>query len=289
MTFAGFDPGTVSTGLAVIDDNCRLLKYFEWPSFRFQKDVDEVIRLLKSFKPKAVALPSGFGLPFVKGRDLGREEIFLMALDDPDKDGPLRAFLKRAWMIENSFTLPGVIELESVPEYRKANVVDMGTADKVASAAFYMTMYDSFVLVEMGSAFTAVLAVKDRKIVDGFGGTILPGFGSLGCIDGEVAQLAVKIRKSDVYSPSDPRRVIEIARIFAEWYSRELGVPIIVSGKRKEDFPLGIKHSFPFKEAAVGAAIIANAYYGSRCSYLMDSLKARGTPIDHVRLQVWRP
>ena len=63
-----------------------------------------------------------------------------------------------------------MVELLSVPEHRKFNVVDMGTADKVSSAIFYMTMYESFVLVEFGSAFTAVVVVKDRKIIDGFGG-----------------------------------------------------------------------------------------------------------------------
>lgn len=288
MTFAGFDPGTVSTALAVVDDNCRLIRYYDWNSFKFQKDVHEIVRLLKSFKPKAVALPSGFGLPFVRGSEIDDEKIFLMSLDDPRKDGPLRSFLRISRTIENSFTIPGVVELTSVPEHRKFDVVDMGTADKVSSAIFYMTMYESFVLVEFGSAFTAVVVVKDRKIIDGFGGTILPGYGSLGCIDGEVAQLAGPLGKSDIYKPSNPTRVIEITRMIAEWYSKEIGAPIIVSGKRKEEFPVGIKHSFPFKEAAVGAAIIANAWYGSRCSYLMDSLRAEGTPLDHVTLPLRR-
>ena len=281
--YVGFDPGTVSTAMAVVDDLCRLTHYVEFPSDKLVKESPEVIRFVKSLKPKAVALPSGFGLPFKPGKDLTDEDIFLMALDSPRGEGPLRAFLRTAWLLENSFTVPGVIELESVPEYRKYNLIDMGTADKVASAVFYMTLYDSFVLVEMGSAFNAVVVVKDRKVVDGFGGSVLPGPKSLGSIDGEVAQLyGSKITKRVVYSPHVKERYIELLRMVAEWYSREIGAPIVVSGKRKHEFPTGIKHSFPFKEAAVGSAYIANAYGGGRCSYLLDSLKAKGTPLDYV-------
>ena len=281
--YVGFDPGTSSTAIAVVDENCRLIKYFEFPSHKVVKDAPELIRLVKSFKPKAIALPSGFGLPFKSGREITDQDIFLMALDSPKGEGPLRALLKLAWTLENSFTVPGVIELDTVPEFRKYNVIDMGTADKVASAIFYMTLYDSFVLVEMGSAFNAVVVVKDKRIIDGFGGTILPGPGSLGSIDGEVAQLfGPKLNKKVIYSPHVKDRYLELVRIVAEWYSREINAPIIVSGKRKEDFPVGIKHSFPFKEAAVGSAYIANAYGGGRCSYLLDSLRARGTPLDYV-------
>lgn len=281
--YVGFDPGTVTTAVAVVDEVCRLTHYLEFPSSKLVKESPEIIRFVKSLRPKAVALPSGFGLPFKSGKELTEHDIFLMALDSPKGEGPLRTFLRTAWLLENSFTVPGVIELDSVPEYRKFNLIDMGTADKVAASVFYMTLYDSFILVEMGSAFNAVVIVKDRKVVDGFGGTVLPGPNSLGAIDGEVVQLFGSIlTKKMIYTPHVRKRYIEILRMVAEWYSKEIGAPIVVSGKRKDEFPTGIKHSFPFKEAAVGSAYIANAYGGGRCSYLLDSLKAKGTPLDYV-------
>src|SRR4030042_6659323 len=93
---------------------------------------------------------------------------------------------------------PGVIHLPTVPSYRKANKMDMGTADKVCCAALairdqaecYGIPYDktSFVLAEIGYAFSAALAVDNGMIVDGFGGTSGgPGFITLGCMDSELA------------------------------------------------------------------------------------------------------
>jgi predicted butyrate kinase (DUF1464 family) len=76
--------------------------------------------------------------------------------------------------------------------------MDMGTADKVCCIALairdqaerYGIPYSktSFILAEIGYAFTAVMAVDDGKIVDGLGGTSGgPGFITLGCMDSELA------------------------------------------------------------------------------------------------------
>jgi predicted butyrate kinase (DUF1464 family) len=102
--------------------------------------------------------------------------------------------------------LPGVIHLPSVPEHRKLNRVDLGTADKVAVAA--LAIWDqarrlggspirtSFLLLELGGAFTAALAVDQGAIVDGIGGSSGPiGWQSSGAWDGEVAFLAGKVGK----------------------------------------------------------------------------------------------
>jgi predicted butyrate kinase (DUF1464 family) len=93
---------------------------------------------------------------------------------------------------------PGVIHLPTVPSYRKANKIDMGTADKVCCVAlairdqaetYGIPYYDtSFILAEIGYAFSAVIAVDSGKIVDGLGGTSGgPGFLTLGCMDAELA------------------------------------------------------------------------------------------------------
>ena len=95
---------------------------------------------------------------------------------------------------------PGVLQLTTVPEHRKANRIDMGTADKLCAVAlavwdqarrlgvpYYET---SFVSVEVGGAFTAVVAVERGAIIDGSGGTCgAMGFRALGAMDGELAYL----------------------------------------------------------------------------------------------------
>src|SRR2546427_38398 len=90
---------------------------------------------------------------------------------------------------------PGVIHLTSVPEHRKINRVDMGTADKVCVAALAIAAQAerssrpldkvSLVLLELGGAFTAAIAVAGGKIVDGAGGSAGPlGVPAAGALDG---------------------------------------------------------------------------------------------------------
>jgi predicted butyrate kinase (DUF1464 family) len=93
-----------------------------------------------------------------------------------------------------------VIHLPTVPGHRKVNRVDMGTADKLCAVA--LGIYDqarhlnlayeetSFIYVELGGAFTAVVAVHHGKVVDGLGGAAGSlGYLSLGGMDGELAYL----------------------------------------------------------------------------------------------------
>ena len=59
---------------------------------------------------------------------------------------------------------------------------------------------ESFCLVELGSAFTACVAVERGRIVDGLGGTSGPmGWHSGGAWDGEAAYLLSPLRKNDLF------------------------------------------------------------------------------------------
>jgi predicted butyrate kinase (DUF1464 family) len=93
-----------------------------------------------------------------------------------------------------------------VPAFRKVNRVDMGTADKVC--AVVLAVRDqaerlgggeravSFILLELGGAFTAALAVDGGRIVDGLGGSSGPlGMRAAGALAGEVAFLAGTVTK----------------------------------------------------------------------------------------------
>ena len=95
---------------------------------------------------------------------------------------------------------PGAIHLPTVPAYRKWNRIDLGTADKVASAALCIAdqarrlevgfAETSFVMLELGGAFSAALAVDGGRIVDGIGGSAGPiGARACGALDAEVAYL----------------------------------------------------------------------------------------------------
>jgi predicted butyrate kinase (DUF1464 family) len=91
-----------------------------------------------------------------------------------------------------------VIQLPTVPEYRKANRVDMGTNDKVPSAILAVKdqaqrlkiRYDqtNLIVVEIGFAYTSAMAVKKGQIVDAMAGTAgFPSFLGMGFLDGELA------------------------------------------------------------------------------------------------------
>jgi predicted butyrate kinase (DUF1464 family) len=95
---------------------------------------------------------------------------------------------------------PGAIHLPTVPEHRKWNRIDLGTADKVTSAALGIVdqaerlaipyAETRFVLLELGGGFSAALAIDAGQIVDGFGGSAGPiGARACGALDAEVAYL----------------------------------------------------------------------------------------------------
>jgi len=86
--------------------------------------------------------PAGYGLPLVDASQVGERELELIVLvreDEPPGPmgvGGMRAIVRA--LIEAGLPLvfgPGAIHLPTIPAYRKWNRIDLGTADKVASAA----------------------------------------------------------------------------------------------------------------------------------------------------------
>jgi predicted butyrate kinase (DUF1464 family) len=151
--------------------------------------------------------PAGYGLPLVSAADVGERELALMVLkraDEPEAGAGIAGMrtIVRA-LIAAGIPLvfgPGAIHLPTVPEHRKWNRIDIGTADKVASAALGIADqaerlgigYDEtrFVLLELGGGFSAALAVDGGRIVDGMGGSAGPiGARACGALDAEAAYL----------------------------------------------------------------------------------------------------
>jgi predicted butyrate kinase (DUF1464 family) len=159
--------------------------------------------------------PSGYGLPLTAARDLTDADLrlaFLAAEGEPGGIGGLRALVRALGQLPMPVLLtPGVVHLPTVPAHRKINRVDMGTADKVCAVALAIreraerrrcAVQDvSFILLELGGAFSAAIAVDGGRIVDGVGGSSGPlGMRAAGALDGEVAFLAGGISKQLVFS-----------------------------------------------------------------------------------------
>jgi predicted butyrate kinase (DUF1464 family) len=151
--------------------------------------------------------PAGYGLPLVAAAEVGERELALMVLkraDEPAERAGIAGMrsIVRA-LIAAGIPLvfgPGAIQLPTVPEHRKWNRIDLGTADKVASAALGIAdqaerlgiPYEEtrFVLLELGGGFSAALAVDGGQIVDGLGGSAGPiGARACGALDAEAAYL----------------------------------------------------------------------------------------------------
>jgi len=201
MRVIGIDPGTGSFDFFGMDGE-KIILDISVPVPDVAQNPRVLVDTVRSVFPLDMIVgPSGYGLPVTQIRDITEGELTLMVPDDksiPLYDG-IRMVIRL--MKEEGFPLcftPGVIHLSTVPAYRKANKMDMGTADKVCCVALAIREQaelcgigyseTSFVLAEVGYAFNAVIGVEGGKVVDGLGGTSGgPGFITLGSMDSELA------------------------------------------------------------------------------------------------------
>lgn len=347
----GIDPGTVSFDVCGLDDGQVFLDT-TLPSPDFAANPQALIDLLQSARPvDLIAAPSGYGLPLVPIEQFGNQEKFLFTLVDERERGRipvLGGMGKMIPLMKDSglpiLFLPGVIHLPTVPEHRKANRLDMGTADKMCCLA--LGIYDqarhyhipyqetSFILAEVGGAYTAVMAVDGGKVVDGLGGTVGGvGYYSLGGMDGELAYLLNGFHKEILFSGGaayiagrpelSPEEFIELAetdeRAHIAWEALLEGVckgvaaelvvaprsrEILISGRltrtqkvrealiqRLSQFGL-VRQVEGFarvaKEAAQGAALIADGLAGGHFQNLVETMEiqgAKGTSLDHLHIK----
>jgi len=210
----GIDPGTVSIDLCGIDDG-RLFLDRSTPTARVLADPAGFIALLEQAGPlDLIAGPSGYGLPLTRVQDVTDDDLRLAFLAAPGESGGIGGLTALVRALGRSalpvVLTPGVVHLTTVPEHRKVNRVDMGTAEKVCAVALAIDEQArrgalpptkvSLVLLELGGAFSAAVAVADGRIVDGVGGSSGPlGFRAAGALDGEVAYLAGEVPKQLVF------------------------------------------------------------------------------------------
>ncbi len=214
----GIDPGTTSFDLCGIAGE-RLILDESIPTAQVIADPQTLVERLASVAPVELVLgPSGYGLPWVPLSQMEKRELDLALLSyrrERGRDtiiGGMRELLTTLQETDLPILFaPAVIHLPTVPAHRKANRIDMGTADKLCAAA--LGVYDqarhldityeetSFVYVELGGAFTAIVAVDGGQIVDGVGGSAGPlGYRALGGMDGELAYLLDSFPKGTLCS-----------------------------------------------------------------------------------------
>jgi len=189
-------------------DGGRPLLETGFPSAGLGADPSPLVDALLAHAPFDLVLgPAGYGLPLVPVAAVGERELALMVLkraDEPEAGAGIAGMrsIVRA-LIAAGIPLvfgPGAIHLPTVPDHRKWNRIDLGTADKVASAALGIVdqaerlgiAYGEtrFVLLELGGGFSAALAVDGGRIVDGLGGSAGPiGARACGAMDAEAAYL----------------------------------------------------------------------------------------------------
>jgi predicted butyrate kinase (DUF1464 family) len=328
----GIDPGTISIDVCGLDDG-RVVLDRAWPREAALADVDAFAAYLRSAgEPELVAGPSGYGLPLVSADRATEEDWRLAFLAGPGTEGGIGGLrhLTRTLSAANLpvLFLPGVAHLDTVPPHRKLNRVDLGTADKVCAAALAIAdqaerlglpvAHAALVLLELGGAFTAALAVQDGRIVDGVGGTSGPmGWRAAGALDGEVAFLAGRVDKallfgggveSIVAARPDLRAVaIEgflegaLKAVHQMLSSAPGALEIVLSGRRVDDpavhealvdrlarlrpvVPLrGFAQSA--KQGAQGAALLADGLAGGRYRAVVEALRLRhaaGSVLDYL-------
>jgi predicted butyrate kinase (DUF1464 family) len=346
----GIDPGTVSIDLCGLDDG-RLFLDRSLPTVDALAQPSTIIELLEDANRTApldlIAGPSGYGLPLVNARDVTETDLRLAHLTAEGEGSGgigglgslMRMFARSSMPIV--FT-PGVVHLASVPAHRKVNRVDMGTADKVCAVALAIREEAarrgvserevSFILLELGGAFTAAIAVNRGAIVDGAGGTSGPlGAHGAGALDGEVDFLAGSITKQLLFgggaaaiagtpdATADSIAADRTARGRLAWEAYlesavnavaalAVSVPhardVILSGRvtrvagvREElsrrlnvvisGASVHVSTGFAkvAKQAAQGAAIVADGLAGGQSAALVDALgirEASGTVLDHL-------
>ena len=206
----GIDPGTVTIDICGLEDGQVFLDR-SLPTADALGTAAPLDDLLRDAAPlDLVAGPSGYGLPLTPIDAVTDDDLRLAVLSAAGETGGvggLGALLRRLRALPFRMVLtPGVIHLPTVPAHRKVNRVDMGTADKVCAAALAIADTAqrrrcppeevSLILLELGGAFTAAIAVERGRIVDGVGGTSGPlGVRGAGALDGEVAFLAGHVSK----------------------------------------------------------------------------------------------
>jgi predicted butyrate kinase (DUF1464 family) len=208
----GIDSGTKTMDIFGFDDrDGSIIIDVAIPRDEITKSAKLVVEKIREAQNRygkidAIVGPSGYGMHLKKAKEATDEDIASATfVTEADVKRRLKIIGLRELMQLlrgaddlNTWFTQGVIHLRTVPKYRKANRIDMGTSDKVLSVVLAVNdqaerlgiLYSqtSFILVEVGFGYTSAIAVKNGQIVDAMAGTAgFPSFLGMGFLDSEVA------------------------------------------------------------------------------------------------------
>ncbi len=326
MRVVGIDPGTYSFDLFGMEDNREIIVDESVKSEDLFNNPYILMQKLENLMPlDSISGPSGWGIPLKSIKDMTESDVGKMIPLDTKvavNEGIKNVLLEMKEREMPVYFTPGVVHLKTVPSYRKWNKFDMGTADKVCCVALGIKNQSerlsisfeetSFIYVELGYGFTAVLGVESGRIVDGIGGTNgALGFIALGGMDAEIAiRLKPPLTQDIIFrgglrdfvgkdiEPEDLKDYKEAMTLLGESVEKDVAsmfvsVPypkeIILSGRliqyefiqreladRLKKYGRVIKVgrlSRTAKEAACGAYIIGEGLLGGKYHKLVENMK----------------
>lgn len=251
MNALGIDPGTSSFDVCCFDDESGLAVFeASVPTSAVAKSPERLLEVVLEADADVIVGPSAMGLPVTHITDLTDLGLAQATLGkNTEVDIAIRRFIRMQQELKlNVFFTPGIIQLPTVPRHRKRNRVDLGTADKTCIAALalwsYASSYDkdyqdaTFMVLELGFGFNAIMAVEQGKLIDGIGGTSFPGPGylTIGALDLEIAHTVdrfteeqlgfggVAYAAGDVMPPEAYADRLEDERLATAWQSLVEGV-----------------------------------------------------------------
>ncbi len=264
--------------------------------------------LLAAHPATPAVLPSGFGIPVTRARDLLDRDILEMRLgpdaDGEDELGPFLAEARRR--LPRAFCIPAVKLLPSVPPHRKRNRLDLGTADALCAAAWALHSLErtgrpaaaaTFLLAHLGAGGRDLLAIVEGRVVDGVGRTA-PGMGtpSPTIYQALLAARGVTLERhrarrgwaaADCDAPAAPPPAAFWEGVEKECHAlcayHALG-ELIVTGDRRREAIEALTSRLPCAtlpsgadgyEGALGAAVIAAGLTGGPAASVVDRLGVR--------------
>jgi predicted butyrate kinase (DUF1464 family) len=322
---AGIDPGTGSYDLCGLADG-ELILDESIPTEEVAGNPSLLLEALKAVEPLDLVVgPSGHGLPLIPLNQVGRREYALLALLRRDEWGlrphlglrkVLRELRKSRFRV---MLIPGVKHLPTVPAFRKVNRIDLGTADKLCCVALAIVdqarrlgcgyAETSFILVELGVLSPGHLDGELAYLLEGFRKTLLSRGGAAhvaGLKQLSLQEFAEKLASGDgrcrlaweaylegvekgvsvmKVSLPRPREILlsgRVVRMDALW--RDVQRRLASRGKLRKLGGFAKKA----KEAAQGAALLADGLAGGTHRRLVECLKLReaaGTVVDHIYLE----
>ncbi len=300
----GIDPGSKSWDFLALDDD-QIILDTSISTKKLLENPNKIIDLIKSLNEKKkidlMVAPSGFGLPLKNINDLTEKDLFLTILKFKEEEKEKLIGLAEILTLIKKENIPGVIvpsvkHLPTVPRYRKINKIDMGTADKICTAVtgirdqiekYQISSEETnFIMVEIGYAFTAVLAIENGQIIDGIGGSNIMGFRACGSLDGELAYLIRDIKKNNIYkggvayiSGYSDLSLKEILILVEKDNHIKNAFKAYISSVKKSVF--GISSSFSHKNK-IKEILLAGR--GANMSYLRENIDKALNNIAPVRL-----